>query len=68
MIWTLVILASLSLSSYFLYTNLEDYRNATTIVTLHKPQAPLDDNVYFPSVTICSSNQIRFANFKVKTT
>ena len=28
-------------------------------------QAPLDDNVFFPSVTICSLNQIRFAHITV---
>ena len=61
MVWTLVVLASLTLSGYFLYTNLEDYRDDTTIVTLYDQQATLDDNVFFPSVTICSSNQIRLA-------
>ena len=62
MVWTLVVLASLTLSGYFLYTNLEDYRDDTTIVTLYDQQATLDDNVFFPSVTICSSNQIRLAH------
>ena len=38
MVWTLVVLASLILSSYFLFSNLEDYRDDTTIVTLYDPQ------------------------------
>ena len=37
-VWTLVVLASLILSSYFLFSNLEDYRDDTTIVTLYDPQ------------------------------
>ena len=38
MVWTLVVLASLILSSYFLFSNLEDYRDDTTIVSLYDPQ------------------------------
>ena len=38
MVWTLVVLASLTLSGYFLFTNLEDYRDDTTIVSLYDPQ------------------------------
>ena len=38
MIWTLVVLGSLSLSGYFLYTNLGDYLDDTTVIALYDPQ------------------------------
>ena len=38
MIWTLVVLGSLSLSGYFLYTNLGDYLDDTTVIALYDPE------------------------------
>ena len=38
MFWVLVVLGSLCLSGYFLFTNLEAYKDSTTTVTLYDSQ------------------------------
>ena len=38
MVWTLVVLGSIVLSGYFLFTNLDEYMGETTIVTLENQQ------------------------------
>ena len=38
MFWVLVVVGSLSLSGYFLFSNLETYKDSTTTVNLYDPQ------------------------------
>ena len=47
MFWVLVVLGSLCLSGYFLFTNLEAYKDSTTIVTLYDSQVKQNWNTKF---------------------
>ena len=57
-IWSLVIFASICLALYFLITNTSDYMDSSTITTLSSSTSPLT-KVFFPSITVCSRNQVR---------
>lgn len=61
-IWLVVILSSLAMSAAFLSYNLREYMASTTVTNLSNSQATLEDNVFFPAVTVCSSNQMRLHN------
>jgi hypothetical protein len=58
-VWLLVIMFSIGMSGYFLFTNLTDYKDDYTVTSLDSMTELLSE-VYFPSVTICSANQMRW--------
>ena len=49
MFWVLVVVGSLSLSGYFLFSNLETYKDSTTTVNLYDPQVKQNWNANFVS-------------------
>ena len=49
MFWVLVVVGSLSLSGYFLFSNLETYKDSTTTVNLYDPQVKQNWNTKFVS-------------------
>ena len=60
----MIVLASLAVATIFLYTAVVDFTSSTVVTTIATTTAPLSE-VYFPSLIICSINQIRKSLFRV---
>ena len=63
-LWLMIVLASLAVAAIFLYTAVVDFTSSTVVTTIATTTAPLSE-VYFPSLIICSINQIRKSLFRV---
>ena len=55
--WIGVVLCSLFLSGYFIYSATNEYLDASVIITVDSVTGSLD-KVIFPSVVICNQNQV----------
>ena len=55
--WVVVVMSSLALSGWFIYTATNEYLDASVIITVDSVTASLD-KVIFPSVVICNQNQV----------
>ena len=60
--WTMVIMASVLLSGFFLHDNTVAFFRSTVITTLDTHTVPLSE-IFFPSVVVCNINQIRKSFF-----
>ena len=49
---------SIAAGVFFLVINLIDYMNSTTVTNIQSSTSSLN-NIYYPSVTVCNTNQIR---------
>ena len=56
--WTGIVLGSYVLAIYFLGSNISDYMDSSTVTTLQSTTSSLN-NIFYPSVTVCNTNQIR---------
>ena len=57
--WCLIVILSIVAAVGFLSLNIAEYLDSSTVSTLTSLSSSLD-NIYYPSVTICNRNQIRF--------
>ena len=62
--WAMIILMSISFAVYFVAYNTNEYLQSFTVTNLKSTTSSLD-NIYFPSVTVCNMNQIRFVHEKM---
>ena len=56
--WVPAVLISIAAGVFFLVINLIDYMNSTTVTNIQSSTSSLN-NIYYPSVTVCNTNQIR---------
>ena len=56
-VWTLTVLASITLCFLFIYNAAENFLKSTVVTTIHSTTVPLSE-VYFPAVTVCNINQV----------
>jgi hypothetical protein len=61
-IWVMIVCASIMIASFFIFTAASDFNRSTVVTTIHSTTESLDE-VYFPAVTICNINQVRFISF-----
>ena len=64
-LWLLIVSSSLAVAALFLHTSIMDFTSATVVTTIDTTTTPLSE-VYFPSVILCSINQIRKSLFRVR--
>ena len=60
----MIVLASLAVATIFLHASIQDFTSSTVVTTIATTTASLSE-VYFPSVILCSINQIRKSLFTV---
>ena len=58
-VWTIIVLASIVVASLFIYKSAEDFTKSTVVTTIQSTTVPLSE-VYFPAVTVCNINQVRY--------
>ena len=63
-LWLMIVLASLAVATIFLHASIQDFTSSTVVTTIATTTASLSE-VYFPSVILCSINQIRKSLFTV---
>lgn len=54
----MIVLGALGVATIFLHASIVDFTSSTVVTTIATTTAPLSE-VYFPSVILCSINQIR---------
>ena len=57
--WAGMVLSSVVVAFFFVFKQASEFTKATVVTTVDTTTAPLED-VYFPSVTVCNINQVRF--------
>jgi len=62
-LWLMIVLASLAVATIFLHASIMDFTSSTVVTTIATTTASLSE-VYFPSVILCSINQIRKSLFR----
>ena len=65
-VWLLIVIGALGVAVFFLYMAIEDFTSSTVVTTIETTTAPLSE-VFFPTIILCSINQIRQSLFKVST-
>ena len=63
-VWLLIVIGALCVAAFFLYMAANDFTNSTVVTSIETTTAPLSE-VFFPTIIICSINQIRQSLFKV---
>merc|ERR1719397_402527 len=61
-LWLMIVLGALGVATIFLHASIVDFTSSTVVTTIATTTAPLSE-VYFPSVILCSINQIRKSLF-----
>ena len=63
-IWLLIVIGALCVAAFFLFMAAKDFTSSTVVTTIETTTAPLSE-VFFPTIILCSINQIRQSLFKV---
>ena len=58
-VWIVVVLLSILAAVFFLGYNIYEYMQSFTVTTLQSTTSGLN-NIFYPSVTLCNMNQIRY--------
>ena len=66
-VWLLIVIGALGVALFFLYMAVVDFTSSTVVTTIETTTAPLSE-VFFPTIILCSINQIRQSLFKVPCT
>ena len=56
--WVVFLIVSYAFAVWLIGVNTSDYMDSTTVINLQSSTSSLD-NVFYPSVTVCNTNQIR---------
>ena len=63
-IWLAIVMTSIGVAAVFIFKAAEDFTKSTVVTTIQSTSEALSQ-VYFPAVTVCNINQVRFSlNYK----